>query len=130
MESADGNDCRRSRREVSGHDGLQTGDDRTSGRQNVDAALRMRAVAGLALDGEIKLTGGGVHIAFDEFQLAAVDIRRDVQRDDIFDLRILEAACLDHLSGAADGFFGWLEEQANGPRQRVLVCLEDFGNTE
>ena len=74
MERTDADDHRRGRRNVSGHDRLQTGNDRAGRRQYVNAAIRMCTVTGSSFDGEAKLASRSIHITFDEFQLAAVNV--------------------------------------------------------
>ena len=73
VERTDADDHRRGRRNVSGHDRLQTGNDRAGRRQYVNAAIRMCTVTGSSFDGEAKLASSSIHITFDEFQLAAVN---------------------------------------------------------
>ena len=71
----------------------------------------MRAVA---VDGDVEEIGAGHRRARQDRDLAVVQVGRVVQAVDLVAGKFLEQPVLDHGAGAAEAFFGRLEDEMHG----------------
>ena len=104
--------CMRS--DVAADDGLQRLRQRRGDDDGVLGAFRHRAMGAVAVDDDVEEVGAGHRRARQDRDLAMVQVRRVVQPVDLVAGKFLEQAVLDHGAGAAEAFFGGLEDEMHG----------------
>ncbi len=100
--------------DVAADDGLQRLAERHRDHDGVLGALRHRAMRAIAVDGDVEEVGAGHRRARQDRDLAVVEVGRVVQAVELVAGELLEQALLDHGAGAAEAFFGRLEDEMHG----------------
>src|SRR5216683_2445318 len=100
--------------DVAADDGLQRLSERHRDHHGILRALRHRAVRTIAGYGDVEEVGAGHGGPRKDRNLAMVQIGRVVQPVDLVAGKLLEQPVLDHGAGAAEAFFGRLEDEMHG----------------
>nr|GEU28156.1 probable 3-hydroxyisobutyrate dehydrogenase-like 2, mitochondrial [Tanacetum cinerariifolium] len=113
-------------------DGLPALRDLHRHHHRVDALVRLRRMAALALDGEVELVTGRHHRARHHTHVAGGNAGPVMHAVDGVHRALLEQAVFDHAPGAGTAFFGRLENQVHRAIEvamlsQVFCCAEQHG---
>ena len=126
---ADAQHCGLGRRHVASDDALHRHDELPRDERRVGAAVGHGAVAAGALEGDLPAVGGGQHGAGADGEAAGRDTRHVVHAVDGVAVELVEQAFLDHHAGAAQPFFGGLEDEMHGAGE-VRFCCQMLGRAQ
>ena len=113
------------RAHVAAHDRLRGGDDVSRDQHRIDRGVRMRAVAALAVDGDLDAVGGRHRRPRRDADASRRQARPVVERVDLLGGKALEEAVGDHLLRAGVAFLARLEDEIRGAVER---CASRAGN--
>src|SRR5438552_2456608 len=100
--------------DVAADDGLQRLSERDCDHDGILRALRHGAVRAIAVDGDVEEVSACHGGSWKDRKLAVVQVGRIVQPVDLVAGKFLEQPVLDHGAGAAEAFFGRLEDEMHG----------------
>ena len=97
--------------DAAGHDGLQGGDEISTGDNGIHGLVGMAAMAAFAFDDQLKGIRGGMALGMEQPGRAHVQTGRDMAGQHAVHMGVVQRTLFNHQIGAAIALLGRLEKQ-------------------